>query len=565
MPDTDDQMDLAREIRYELCGPGGDWETTTENVLGEQLLVFNNRHRDLREMFHAHTEKWNNRECFVIGKTRITYEELADRVSSATYRLQNDFGVRTGDRVALLAANSPEWVIAFFATTFLGAISVAINGWWTSTEIDHALRLTEPSVLIGDSRRINRASNLDKNIAVLDFTTEKDFFSPTGATPTLKNITEDSPALILFTSGTTGRAKGALLSHRGLIGFVDGTVHNGYEKKLIALRRLGLDPSNMPNAQEVTLSTSPLFHVSGLLAGVLMNMANGAKIVFREGRFDPADVLRIIEEERVTTWTAIGDMGSRVMSHSDLLVRDTSSLTRVSSGGAHLSEHVREQIVKHFPQAAAAIGQGYGSSESCGVMTSIGGQEFQDNPTSAGRVCLGYEIQIRNEQDAPLPEGNEGEIHVRSACTMLRYWGDQEATAAALKPGRWLAMGDIGRLENGLLFINSRARDMIIRSGENIYPVEIEHRLEAHPNISEVSVVGVDHLELGQEVKAILVMKKNQNLDPEDLTNWCKETLAGYKIPTIWEHREEPLPRNASGKVVKGVLTGDQELSIYKD
>ncbi|MBG01513.1 MAG: hypothetical protein CL470_04505 [Acidimicrobiaceae bacterium] len=565
MTTDNDQGNIANDVRSELCGFGGQWETTIENVLGEKLLVFRNRHRNLEEMFDAHTSKWSGRECLILEDTRITYDELPAIVRAVAYRLHNDYGVSAGDRVAILAANSPEWVITFFATTFLGAISVAINGWWTSTEIAHSLQLTKPKVLIGDSRRLMRADNIDSSISVIDFDKNPEFFEKGELSQNKIDIDEDDPALVLFTSGTTGRAKGALLSHRGLIGFVDGTIYNAHEKTIIALRKLGVDPSAIPNQQDVVLATSPLFHISGLLAGVLMNMANGTKIVFRKGRFDPADVLRIIESEKVTNWTAIGDMGTRVMSHTELESYDTSSLTRMSSGGAHLSEHMQEQIAKYFPQAATSIGQGYGSSESCGVVTSIGGQEFKDNPSSAGKACLGYEIDIRDENNNSLPNGHEGEIHVRSACTMLGYWGNPEATQETIKSNRWLAMGDIGRIENEFLFINARARDMIIRSGENIYPVEIEHRLEAHPNVSEAAVVGIDHIERGQEVKAIIVLVNDDDLVPEKMTVWCKETLANYKIPVIWEQRKTPLPRNASGKVVKLVLTGNQELTNHKD
>ncbi len=563
--EKDQGMTLAEEVRSELCGEGGQWETVIEDVLGDQLLVFRNRHRNLEEMFDTLTEKWGGRECLILGDTRITYDELPNIVRAVSHRLETEFGIRAGDRVAILAANSPEWVVSFFATTFLGAIAVAINGWWTSAEIDHALELTEPRILMGDSRRLERAGNINTDIAIIDFDNSPEFFAPNEVSRTKTKVLEDDPALILFTSGTTGRAKGALLSHRGLIGFVDGTVHNAQEKTTIVLRQLGIDPATLPAHQDVVLATSPLFHVSGLLAGVLMNMANGTKIVFRQGRFDPEDVLKLIEKEKVTNWTAIGDMGPRVMSHPDLLKFDTSSLTRMSSGGAHLSEYMREQIGKYFPQAEASIGQGYGSSESCGVVSSIGGQEFKEHPSSAGKTCMGFDIEIRDENNNPVQDGNEGEIHVKSPYTMLKYWGNPEATRETLKSGRWLAMGDIGRIENELLYINARARDMIIRSGENIYPVEIEHRLEAHPDVSEAAVVGIDHQERGQEVMAIVVSEHERSLNDDDLREWCRETLAEYKVPVVWEWRKDPLPRNASGKVVKRAITGDTELSAYRD
>jgi len=556
---------ITRDTQAEIRGVGGPWEITNEEVLGEECIVFKNRHRNIGEMLKANTSQWSERECLVLGHIRISYRELQDRIESTAYRFQNTYGIKSGDRVAILAANCPEWVISFFAATQIGAIVSALNGWWTETEIGHAIELTDPSVIVGDTRRLARAGFLLKKFPVIDIEENPDFFEPTGERPSEMLIDEDDPALILFTSGTTGKSKGALLSHRSLIGFVDGTIHNGYEKKLIALKVLDIDPSTLPSTQEIVLATSPLFHISGLPAGVLMNMANGAKIIFRSGRFDPADVLRLIEEEKITNWTAIGDMGPRVMTHNDFQTRDTSSLTRVSSGGAHLSENMKQLIADHFPQAAGAIGQGYGSSESCGVITSIGGQDFMDHPSAAGRACLGYRIEIRDNDNNPLPDGEEGEIHVKSAYSMLKYWGNAQATAETLKTGRWLAMGDIGKMVDGRLYINSRARDMIIKSGENIYPVEIEHRLESHPDIHEAAILGVDHLQKGQEVKAIIVLTSNGKFEPDVFTEWCKKTLAGYKIPDHWEHRIEPLPRTASGKVIKGGLTGDREVSNYED
>lgn len=559
------ETEVIKKIQYDLRGPGGDWETTYEDVLGETHLVFKNRHRSIREMFNANIAKWSSREFLVLEQTRITYEEFRLRVESTAFRMQTQCGINKGDRVAILAANSPEWVISFFAATHLGAIVSALNGWWTETEIRHAIELTDPSLIVGDSRRLARAGLVLENFEVIDFDQNSLFFEASGDEPEYPSLEEDDPALILFTSGTTGKSKGALLSHRSLIGFVDGTIHNAYEKKLIALTLLDIDISSLPNDQEIILATSPLFHISGLPAGVLMNMTNGAKLIFRKGRFDPGDVLRLIEEEKVTNWVAIGDMGPRVMSHPEFASRDTTSLARVSSGGAHLSKHMQDLISEHFPQAAHSIGQGYGSSESCGVITSIGGQEFKDNPDSAGSPCLGYEIEIRDSMDNPLSDGEEGEIHVRSAYSMLRYWGNDDATSETLKTGRWLAMGDIGKIMDGKLYINSRARDMIIRSGENIYPVEIEHRLESHPFIHEAAVVGVDDEEKGQVPKAIIVLSEKGHFEADTFSEWCSETLARYKVPEIWEQRASPLPRTASGKVIKGALTGDRELSGFND
>lgn len=559
-----DQEDLAASVRAELCGPGGPFETAYEDVLGEQMLVFKNRHRSVRDMLVANCAAHRDTEYLVLDHTRLTYGDVAARVAAIGRRLQQQ-GIEPGDRVAILAANRPEWVLAFYATVSIGGIVAALNGWWTAAELDHAITLSEPKLVVGDQRRLERATAYPAGVAVLDMDAEPEFFEPDGdeQMPDVP-LAEDDPALILFTSGTTGRSKGALISHRGLVGFVDGTAHNGTEKKLATLRAMGIDPAAVPDTPQISLNTSPLFHVSGLLAGVLMPAAAGGTVVFRSGRFDPADVLRIIEEERITAWTAIGSMGPRVMAHPDLATRDLSSLTRMSSGGAHLSEHMQNQIRQHFPQAAAAIGQGYGSSETVGVVTTIGGEEFRANPSATGRPCLGFELEIRDEQDAVVADGIEGELHVRSPYTMLRYWGNPEATAETIKPGRWLATGDIGRIEDGMLYLNSRARDMIIRSGENIYPVEIEHRLETHPEVEEVAVMAVDSADHGQEVKAVVV-PKGDVFDPSELAAWCAEELAVYKVPSHWERRDQPLPRNAAGKVVKDAITGSRTLSAHDD
>ncbi len=556
-----------------MTGPGGPWETAIEDVLGQPLLVFANRHRSLRDAFIADTTAHGDVECLVLGDTRLTYAEVADRVAACATRMADEFGVGHGDRVAILAANRPEWVITFYATISLGGIVSAINGWWTAAEIDHAIEMTEPTLLVGDARRIARAGTLPDSVIIVDMDARADLFAPSPtddpiampATP----IAEDDPALILFTSGTTGRSKGATVSHRGLVGFVDGTTHNGDEKMHVALRLMGIDPATIPAQRQISLNTSPLFHVSGLLAGVLMHMRAGSTIVFRDGKFDPGDVLRIIEAERITTWSAIGAMAPLVLDHPDLDRYDTSSLTRLGSGGAHLPEHVQKRIAEAFPQAAHAIGQGYGSSETVGVVTSIGGQAFRDNPDSAGAPCLGFEIEIRDADGNPCPEGVDGHINVRSAWTMLGYWNNPDATAEAIDEHRWLDTGDFGQLRDGLLYLNSRARDMILRGGENIYPAEIEFRLDAHPDVAEVAVMGSDHPVLGQEVKAVIVPAGNPPsagpFDTEALAAWCAETLAGYKVPTVWERRDEPLPRTASGKVVKAAITGEREISDHQD
>jgi acyl-CoA synthetase (AMP-forming)/AMP-acid ligase II len=296
-----------------------------------------------------------------------------------------------------------------------------------------------------------------------------------------------------------------------------------------------------------------MFHVSGLFAGVIAAGSGGDALVLRTGRFDPHAVLRLIEAERITGWTPLGAMGPRVLQALAEKEYDLSSLRQMGFGGAPVAPTLRERLRDRF-SVPGRIGMGYGASETVSVVTSIGGLEYDQYPTSAGRVLPTIALEVRDPFDRPVPDGVDGELHVRSAYVMLGYWRNDEATAAVLKAGRWLATGDIGRMQEGLLFIDARARDMILRSGENVYPVEIEHRLAAHPDVIEAAVLGVDHEELGQEVKAVVVVADGASVDSAALAEWARETLSAHKVPSVWEFRSELLPRNAAGKVRKREL-----------
>jgi long-chain acyl-CoA synthetase len=288
--------------------------------------------------------------------------------------------------------------------------------------------------------------------------------------------------------------------------------------------------------------TVPLFHMSGLYTGAVMMLAVGAKTVWRAGRFDPEDVLRLIERESVTSWAALGSMAPRVLYHPKIDQYDLSSLRNIGQGGAPTTPELLERMSEAVASVAIAMGE-----------------ELAEHPRSVGRPQPTHEIEIRDPDGKALPEGQEGEIYVRSPYLMLEYWRNPVASAEAIQPGRWLATGDIGHFEAGCLYVNARARDMILRAAENIYPFEIEHCLAAHPKVSEVAIVGVDHPEFGQEVKAIVVPAEGTHIDTEELGRWAAERLAAYKVPTHWEFRAEPLPRNAVGKVLKNVLLGEAE------
>lgn len=560
-------MSSLEEIEARITGPGGLFEIVVEDVLGERMPVFKNRPRSLRELL-LRSQAHGAKEYIVYGSERIAFDEHLFRVAAVAQALRDRHGVRPGDRVAILAENRPEWIVTFWATVAIGGVVAALNGWWQSEEILYGVEDSAPALLVADRKRLARLAGRDPGVPVLEI--ESDFPAllrdHSGAALPELEIAEDDPAVILYTSGTTGRPKGAVNTHRGICGFVSVAQLNGLRQMLLAAAR-GVRPTQ-PAHPLCSLLTVPMFHLSGLYSGVVMMLAAGGKTVWRSGRFDPVDVLRLIECERVTNWSALGNMAHRVVSQPDVGRYDLSSVQNVGSGGGPTSRDIQERLRKVFPRGGANMGLGYGLSESVTAMTMIGGEELQRFPDSVGRPMPTHQIEIRDPEDPTgpaLPEGVEGEIVVRSPYLMLGYWRKPEATAEALLPGRWLRTGDIGRFEGGRLYINSRARDMILRGGENIYPVEIEHRLEAHPEVAEAAVLGVDHPELFQEVKAVVVSEPGARLDPRGLAEWVAAALAPHKVPVHWELRQEPLPRNAAGKVLKHVLRGDAQNAFVEE
>jgi acyl-CoA synthetase (AMP-forming)/AMP-acid ligase II len=552
------------EILARLTAPGAPFEIVEEELLGERMPVFRNRRRSLREILAA-SAALGDRDYVVHGERRISYAEHLRLVASTARALRDLYGVRPGDRVAILAANCPEWIVAFWASTSLGASVAALNGWWTADEILYGVENSDPRLLIGDSKRLARVAGSDVGVPILEI--ESGFekllrFAPDAALPE-DPIAEDDAAVILYTSGTTGRPKGAVNTHRGICGFLQGAMLNGARLMLTAAAR-GVPPEPSP-ALPASLVTAPLFHMSGLHAGAILMLTVGGKTVWRSGRFDPEDVLRLIQKERITSWAGLGSMAPLVLNHPKLGEYDLSSLRNLGSGGAPTSPTVLERMKQVSPVGARGRGLGYGLSESVATVAMIGGEELEERPTSVGRVQPTIAVEIRDPEGRVLPEGREGEIHVRSPYTMLGYWRNDDATRQAIRPGRWLATGDVGRFEDSYLYIDSRARDMILRGAENVYPIEIEHRLEAHPEVAEAAVIGVDHPELGQEVKAIVVPKRRARIDPLELARFVGEKLAPYKVPAHWEVRSDPLPRNAAGKVLKNVLAGQAQSAFVED
>ena len=291
----------------------------------------------------------------------------------------------------------------------------------------------------------------------------------------------------------------------------------------------------------------------------------GHTVVWNVGRFDPVVAMATMERERCTQWGVVATTAWRLVNHPDVGRYDLSSLTRVGGGAAPISGALQQRMREVFPNAAGSLGIGYGLTECTALATTASGRDLLDHPDTVGRVLPTVEVEIRDPAGTPLPEGEEGEIHVRGPLVMLEYWRDPDATAAAIGPGRWLRTGDLGRFEDGLLYLSSRRTDLILRGGENVYPTEIENCLEARPDVAECVVVGVPDPDLGQRVHAVVVLRPGARVEVEELRAHVVSRLAGFKVPATWEICSEPLPRNASGKVLRHVVLGLAEQTFVEE
>jgi len=557
-------MSRLAAVEAQLLAPGAPFELVEEDVLGERVRVFSNRARSLREVL-LRAREFAGAEYMVFRdgeqERRYTFGDHEKLVASAAAALSERFGIGPGDRVAILAANCPEWIISFWATVSLGAICAGLNGWWTEGEIRYAVGHCKPKVVIADRKR---AARLTGDLGVPLLIMEDDFDDLLAAHPAAElptqPIAECDPAIILYTSGTTGRAKGVVHTHGNVTNMLMVSFFHGARLMMANPKQ-----AELPQLANSILVTSPLFHVSGLHCAAVTALAGGAKTVWPMGRFDPETTLGLIEREKITGWGYTATVLHRLIGHPRVGDYDLSSLRSVGGGGSPIPAPLIEKAQALFPQCSHTMGVGYGLTEGTAFATLNAGEELTDDPASVGRPVPIVDVEIRDEQGRPIGEGEEGEIHLRGPLVMREYWEDAEATKAVIKPGRWLNTGDVGRLQNGKLYIASRKRDLILRGGENVYPFEIEQRLEAHPAIAEAAVIGVDHEDLGQEVKAIVVFEQRQEIATEALQRWVADALAYYKVPSLWETRKEPLPRNATGKVLKNALRDAQDSMFIEE
>jgi long-chain acyl-CoA synthetase len=547
------------EITAQLTGPGAPFELVVEEVGGRPQTNFKNRERSLREKV-ANAAQRGDAECMVYGERRISYADFGRGVWGAARGLR-EHGFGRGDRLAVLSYNCPEWISALFGATSLGGVGVGLNGWWASEELDYGLRDSGSRVLVVDERLWPRVEKVAREAPDLETIFYIGDDAPPGTLPIQSilepcdeipedPIDEDDPWVILYTSGTTGRSKGCITTHRGTIAQVLGIGFNRISTAILD----GSLPSP-DEGQTVSLLSSPLFHVGGLHSNVCTLLSAGARMVFMEGRFDPEKVLRLIEQERVANWGAIPTMLHRVVHHEKIRDFDLSCLKGISFGGAPTAPETVEKALEVLP-IKPSFANAYGLTETHGVATACGGKAFLERKTSAGMPIPVLDLEIRAENGEVCEPGTLGEVCFRGPTITPGYWNRADATAETVVDG-WLLTGDLGYIDDeGFLFVVDRAKDMILRGGENVYCMEIENCLADHPEIDEAALVGVPDAELGERVKAVVRRVDGSDLSEDAVRAHVAAHMASFKVPEFVEFIDRPLPRNPSGKILKTELRG---------
>ena len=575
--------DIA-EVTRQLIGEGGQFEVvTTTEIDGRPMKVYKDRLPNLRFVSEVFGAAHGDKEFVVHGEKRTTYAEFLGEVNALSAWLAGQ-GVGKGDRVAVLSQNNPQWCASFWATVDMGAILVGLNGWWNADEIVYGLNHSGARVLVADAKRFERLAPHLAEVPAVEHVVLIDaepsafasFTDGVDAPPTLHGyrdavrsgsaegpgfpdteIAESDPAVIFYTSGTTGRPKGAISTHGNMIANLQNTVFTLTLSAMANSAAAGATAGGQP----VSLLTSPLFHVSGCHSTLVVGFMGGMKLVIPEGRFDPEKVFQLIEAEGVQIWATVPTMIWRATEHPARHDHDLSTITSVAFGGSPSADELQRRIRETFPNVRSTS-NAYGLTESSSVATILSGGSAVDKVDSVGRPMPVVDIAIADPTGTHLGPGQTGEVLIRGPIIMAGYWDNPEATANTIRDG-WLHTGDVGHLDDdGYLFITDRAKDMLIRGGENVYCVEIENRLVEHPEIADAAVVGVPHPELGEEVKAVLEVTDGATITDDEVRAWVAETLAAFKVPTYVERRHEKLPRNASGKLLKNVLRGEGHVSF---
>jgi long-chain acyl-CoA synthetase len=563
-------MTLA-EAHARLTAPGQRFEIEEKIIRGVKTRTWKNAPATLRDIFLS-GRAFGDRVFLVCEDDRATFEAFARATITLAHQLQAD-GVRKGDRIAVVMRNLPEWPVAFWAGVLVGAIVTPLNAWWTGAELEYGLADSGTKIAIVDDERLERIQasfgalpDLER-IYVARLATDpgdpkvrrlEDVIGPVNHWLELPDrplpdvaLEPEDDVTILYTSGTTGKPKGALGTHRNMTSNVMASGISATRNFLRAGQPLPeSDPHKLP--QRVSLLVVPMFHATGLSANLSPSLNAGGKLVLMR-RWEAEQAMQLIEREKVSSTGGVPTIAWQLIEHPAREKYDLSSLTSVSYGGAPSAPDLVRKIVEVFP--ASQPGNGWGMTETTATFTSHLGKDYENRPDSAGPAAPVGEMKIMSlDGTAELPVGAAGELWVKGPQVVKGYWNKPEATAETFKDG-WLRTGDLARLdEEGFLFIVDRAKDMLIRGGENIYCVEVENVLYDHPDVMDAALVGIPHKTLGEEPAAVVHLKPGGTADEAELRAFVRERLAGFKVPVKVVFWPETLPRNANGKIVKTEL-----------
>ena len=568
------------EATAQLTAPGQMFEIDRAEVDGIEMAVWKNAPASLRQIFDLSLSH-GSKEFLIYEDQRVTFEEHY-RIGSTLARRLIDDGTKKGDRIAISSRNLPEWIMAFWGSMITGAVVVPLNAWWTTDELVYGLSDSSTSVLFVDEERLERVRpRLDElsglrtvvvfnedhsreallgdahpRVRIVSF---EDFLGEVApsATPPDVELLSDDDATMFYTSGTTGRPKGALGTHRN----ANTNIMNLFFRGQVNALRTANEATNnaKPVAQNSNLLNVPLFHATGCLAVMTTSTIAGAKIVLMH-HFDATKALRLIESEKITAIGGVPTIAMQIIDHPDFDKFDTSSVTTISYGGAPAPPELVKRIKSHFP--VGQPGNGYGLTETSAGVCFNAGPDYVAKPNSCGPVVPVCEVAIVPEDfegDEPpvdRPSGPEvvGELWVKGPNVVRGYWNKPEATAKAFTKG-WMHTGDVARIDDeGFVYIVDRAKDMIIRGGENIYSVIVEAAIFEHPDVADCAVVGLPHPTMGEEVAAVIVLRPGHVIEAEEISRHVAARLAKFEVPTKIFFFSTPLPRNPQGKVLKREL-----------
>lgn len=562
---TNDPVPTKAEATAALTAPGAPFEIVRTDVRGIELPVYRHAPGSLREVFE-HASRFGEAPYLHYADTDWSYRDHAVRVGRLATYLREVADVRPGDRVAIGMRNYPEWPLAFWAIVSIGAVAVPLNAWWIGQELEYGLSNSGAKVAVIDDERLDRlGAKLDDLDAVLVARTRVEL--PDYATP-LDEVIErefdaelpdadihpDDPAVIMYTSGTTGVPKGAVQTHRShatnlmniALAGATGAALAGHG---IAERTLP-DPLAVREVQPVSLQTFPFFHIGGM-SGLYGSTAVGARLICMY-KWDAAEAVRLVRSEGITGISGVPTVIRQLLDELDREGDVASSLASVSVGGSPVPPSLIDRIGDRSGRAVRPL-NGYGLTETSSAVVVNSGDEYYEHPDSVGRPVPVAEMSVRDEDGRPVGAGVTGELWVKGPNVVAGYWNMPDATAEAFTDG-WFHTGDAAFERDDFVYVVDRLKDVVLRGGENVYCAEVEAAIHALPGVTDVAVFGVPHDVLGEEVAAAVELAGDSQWTADDLQRALADRLAAFKIPArIWSGNA-PLPRNATGKLLKREL-----------